>query len=249
MKAQKLEEKEEAEKKAEAETSTVKEGQNQNQNQYQNNGSWSTGRPQAQTQTVPSGGIVYGTAHTNPGQQKGKAQTQRVPSGGIVWGPPQTYNPGQQKQNGNNNSNKNQGWTTEQDADLRRMKADNTSWKAIATELGKHVHEVKTRWGQVRPKDEGMDMGKQREREDKGKQRERDDKPEPKAIVEEPMKVGLLLSTSTNTNTDTDLKGTETVEKAERLRPRLHGGRPRPAQPAGGQVRRRQVAAGQLAVL
>ena len=44
-------------------------------------------------------------------------------------------------------------WTDAQDAELLKLKVDENPWKAIATALDKHVHEVKKRWGEIRPKD------------------------------------------------------------------------------------------------
>lgn len=129
----------------------------------------------------------------------------------VAAGPMQTWvPPGQQQQqngNGNGNENKDKGkgnaaagapnagkaWTDEQDAELRRMKEANSQWKTIATELGRHVHEVKTRWGQIKPAEE--------RKEKKGKKREEEEKkPEPpkeessKGGTEEAEKVVCTLS-------------------------------------------------------
>ncbi|KAL1953547.1 hypothetical protein VTO42DRAFT_2603 [Malbranchea cinnamomea] len=100
------------------------------------------------------------------------AQTM-PPNQAIVFGPPQTYlPPSQQNATGNNNNQKNYDgdgnnapWTAEQDAELLRMKLENGTWKGIATALGRHVQDVKNRWGQIKPKDKGHSEGKQREEE------------------------------------------------------------------------------------
>ncbi|QSS60377.1 hypothetical protein I7I51_05175 [Histoplasma capsulatum] len=44
-----------------------------------------------------------------------------------------------------------QGWTTDDDDTLRRLKAEDMSWKAISTSMGRPVQSLKTRWGIIRP--------------------------------------------------------------------------------------------------
>jgi hypothetical protein len=48
-------------------------------------------------------------------------------------------------------------WTTEQDACLVKLKSENMTWKAISTAMDKPVHELKKRWGTVRPTTDAHD--------------------------------------------------------------------------------------------
>lgn len=173
------------------------------------------------------GNNATGNANANANASGGG---EEIPDGQVVKaGPMQTWvPPGQQNQsqngNGNGNENKDKGkgnaaggapnagkaWTDAQDAELRRMKDANSQWKTIATELGRHVHEVKTRWGQIKPVEE--------RREKKGKKRE-EEKPEPpkeessKGGTEEAKKVVCTFCTSrTTASTDGMHPGEEKEE-------------------------------------
>ncbi|PGH21509.1 hypothetical protein AJ80_03177 [Polytolypa hystricis UAMH7299] len=42
-------------------------------------------------------------------------------------------------------------WTTDDDAQLRQLKAQNITWKGIATAMNRPVHDLKARWGIIRP--------------------------------------------------------------------------------------------------
>ncbi|OAX82963.1 hypothetical protein ACJ72_02681 [Emergomyces africanus] len=44
-----------------------------------------------------------------------------------------------------------QEWTTDDDDTLRRLKAEDMTWKAISTSMGRPVQALKTRWGIIRP--------------------------------------------------------------------------------------------------
>ena len=209
-----------------------------------------------------------------PAEENGNANPNPNPSGNangggegsapdqvVRFGPPQTWvAPGQQNGNGDGNKDQAKGnvggsapnagmaWTEEQDAELRRMKGENGQWKAIATELGRHVHEVKSRWGQIKPPEEGKKekKGKQRERQKDEEKAERTE--ESPTVATEPKKVRrLFFVVPALLRVVTMDTGEE--EQTTRSRPRLHRRRAHPAQPTGGQVRGRQVATDQLAVL
>ncbi|PGG96057.1 hypothetical protein AJ79_09745 [Helicocarpus griseus UAMH5409] len=42
-------------------------------------------------------------------------------------------------------------WTTDDDDTLRRLKAEDMSWKAISTSMNRPVHTLKMRWGIIKP--------------------------------------------------------------------------------------------------
>ncbi|PGH28368.1 hypothetical protein GX50_08895 [[Emmonsia] crescens] len=44
-----------------------------------------------------------------------------------------------------------QEWTTDDDDTLRRLKAEDLTWKAISTSMGRPVQALKSRWGIIRP--------------------------------------------------------------------------------------------------
>lgn len=78
------------------------------------------------------------------------------------------------------------GFTKEQDDELMKFKNENTSWAAISTAMGKPVQALKTRFGEIKPKDWRPQQGKtaakggaaeEKKDEGKNKTKKKDDKP------------------------------------------------------------------------
>ncbi|KAK2811052.1 hypothetical protein FQN50_002387 [Emmonsiellopsis sp. PD_5] len=79
--------------------------------------------------------MVYVPAQTStaPGQAQQPAPGQAPPTPASNSAPPQCE------------------WTTDDDDNLRRLKAEGMTWKAISTATGRQVHVLKSRWGIIKP--------------------------------------------------------------------------------------------------
>ncbi|OJD17615.1 hypothetical protein AJ78_02314 [Emergomyces pasteurianus Ep9510] len=95
----------------------------------------------SQCQTIPQ--TPAGQGQTNqPGNCSGScgAHTNNTCTCSSTNNPPSTTPQPQQQE-----------WTTDDDDMLRRLKAEDMTWKAISTSMGRPVQSLKTRWGIIRP--------------------------------------------------------------------------------------------------
>ncbi|KAI1907797.1 hypothetical protein LOZ53_004807 [Ophidiomyces ophidiicola] len=79
-------------------------------------------------------------------------------------------------------------WTTEQDFQLLKMKAEHSSWKSISASIGKPVFALKARWEGIQPKVKDSKESRKTHEETKPDKPEGSEKPNgPKVSFSEPL--------------------------------------------------------------